>query len=158
MATLFSINKRANTKIVSLSFFFFLLLVAAAVSGLVWFFTKNLEHSLATGGALAALFWLWWYLYEWQSDLTWLCRLQIYFFGAGALPDDHRFSDDVLPWNTDDRIKELVKTATESVQEITKSLAANRYAMDKYLGSQASRRAMSGTDPSKPGRRSPGRP
>ena len=145
MATLYSINKKANSNLVSLYFFFFLILLSAAVGGLAWFYTKKLELSLGLGGSIAVILGLWWFLYQWQVKLTWLCRLQMYFFGAGALPDDHRFTDDALPWNVEERIKELVKTATETVQETTKSLAANRYAMDKYLGSHASRKAMSGS-------------
>jgi class 3 adenylate cyclase len=145
MATLFSVNKRANSILAPLFFFLFLILLSAVAGEIVWFYTQNLELSIIIGGASAVLFSLWWYLFQWQNNVTWLCRLQMFFFGAGALPQDYRFSDDAAPWNADQRIKELVKTATATVQETTKDLAANRYALDKYLGSQASRKALSGS-------------
>jgi class 3 adenylate cyclase len=145
MATLYTVNKRANSILVPLFFFLFLILLSAAAGEIVWFYTQNLELSIVIGGASAVLFSLWWYLFQWQINVTWLCRLQMFFFGAGALPQDYRFSDDAAPWNAEKRIKELVKTATDMVQETTKNLAANRYALDKYLGSQASRKALSGS-------------
>jgi class 3 adenylate cyclase len=142
MATLSSVNKRAYTKKVPLFFFLALLLFSVVPSELFYFYSHNLVLSLIVCGGAVAVFCLWWFLFQWQTAVTWLCRLQIVLFKTGALPDDYRFSDDGGPLEVQSRIDDVVKTASTVVQETKQNLATTRHTLDKYLGSQASRHAV----------------
>jgi class 3 adenylate cyclase len=139
MATLSSVNRRAYSPQVSLFFLLFLLFLSAVAGELFWVATKNLKLSLIVTGSAAVIFCVWWFFFQWQTNVTWLCRLQMIFFGAGALPSDHRFIDDAMPWNIRKRTEAVINTAEEMIQTAQKDLVANRHAMDKYLGTHATR-------------------
>ncbi len=138
MATLSSVKHRAETVMVPLFFFFLLLLLSIVVGQLTWLFTQNLQLSILSGSAAAVIFYVWWFLYQWQTNVTWLCRIQMIFFGAGALSANHAFIDDALPWTVKKRTEEAIKTAEEIIKGASKNLVENRHVLDKYLGSHAS--------------------
>jgi class 3 adenylate cyclase len=139
MATLSSVKHRAETVMVPLFFFCLLLLLSIVIGQLTWLFTANQWLALGVGGATAAVLSLWWFLYQWQTNVTWLCRIQMIFFGAGALSTEYTFVDDALPWTVKKRTQEAFKTAEAIIKGANKNLVENRHVLDKYLGSHASR-------------------
>jgi class 3 adenylate cyclase len=139
MATLSSVKHRAETVMGPLFFFFLLILLSIVIGQLSWLFTQNALLSILVGVAAAAVFSVWWFLYQWQTNVTWLCRIQMIFFGAGALSTDYVFVDDALPWTVKKRTAEAIKTAADIIKGASKNLVENRHVLDKYLGSHASR-------------------
>ncbi len=144
MATFSSVKRRASSLKVTLFFSLFLIMWSVLAGRLVWFRTRDFKISLIVFGVSAAVLGTGWFLLQWQSRVTWLCRLQMILHKAGALPSDYRFIDDAMPWNVNKKTQDVVNIAEQVVQENIKSLAANRHALDKYLGSQASRHAIQG--------------
>ncbi len=138
MATLESVYKRAHTSKVSVFFFLILLMLSVTAGELVWTLRHNLRESLVVGGVALFFFCIWWFFFQWQSKVTWLCRLQMIFLGAGTLPNDYRLSDDAMPWDVAERTDAVVQMASQMVQKTQRDLQANRKALDKYVGSQAS--------------------
>jgi class 3 adenylate cyclase len=108
----------------------------------VWLYTHNLNLSLLVFGVAALMLATWWFLFQWQSKVTWFCRLQWIFFKAGALPENWKFVEDASPFNVDLRMQAVVDEAAVVVQENIKSLAANRQTLDRYLGSEGSKHVL----------------
>jgi adenylate cyclase len=144
MASFASVKNRANSKKTTVFFFFLLLLLAGAAGELVWTYLDNWKLALQVGGGTAILLSIWWSLFQWQSNITWLCRIQSVLFSVGVLPQDFTFSEEAAPGETQARLDAIAKTAGEMVKESEKKLAANRHTLDKYLGSQASKHAVQG--------------
>ncbi len=142
MPTLSSVKNRAYSLQVTL-FFFLSLLMWSAVSGeMVWLYTHNLTLSLEVFGVAALVLATWWFLFQWQSKVTWYCRLQWILFKSGALPESWRFGEEASPFNVDQKMEEVVNEAAAIVQENLRSLASNRQTLDRYLGSQGSKHVL----------------
>ncbi len=144
MATFSSVKKRANSKSTPILFFLLLIAIAAGVGNFAWTATGNLTTSLLAGGIGIVLLSGWWFFFLWQTNITWLCRLQTTLFTAGILPVDFPFVDKVSPWKVQSLIDAAAKAAGETVKESEKKIAANRHTLDKYLGSNASSHAVQG--------------
>ncbi len=115
----------------------------SAVTGeMVWILTHNLQLSLEVFAVAALAMAGWWFLFQWQSRVTWYCRLQWIFFKAGALPETWKFAVDASPTKVDERIQSVVDEAAMVVQENIKNLAANRQTLDRYLGSEGSKHVL----------------
>ena len=97
MSTLSSVKNRAFTFKVSLFFFLTLLMWSAVTGEMVWILTHNLQLSLEVFAVAALAMAGWWFLFQWQSRVTWYCRLQWIFFKAGALPETWKFAVDASP-------------------------------------------------------------
>jgi class 3 adenylate cyclase len=143
MATFASVKNRANSN-KTLSLILLLLFLGALVGELVWTFLANWKLAFLAGGVTTALLSGWWFYLLWQSNNTWLCRVQTILSSIGVLPQDYSFTDKAVPWDTQSRLDAATRAAAEMVQESSKKLAANRHALEKYLGSQASRHAAEG--------------
>ncbi len=142
MATLSSVKNRAFTFKVSLFFFLTLLIFSAVVGELDWLYTHNLNQSLLVFGVAALVLAAWWFLFLWQSKVTWFCRLQWIFFKTGALPENWRFAENASPFDVEKRMESVVDAATAVVQENIRNLAANRQTLDRYLGSEGSKHVL----------------
>ncbi len=147
MATLSSVKNRAFTFKVSLFFFLTLLIFSAVVGELDWLYTHNLNQSLLVFGVAALVLAAWWFLFLWQSKVTWFCRLQWIFFKTGALPENWRFAENASPFDVEKRMESVVDAATAVVQENIRNLAANRQTLDRYLGSEGSKHVLQTSGP-----------
>lgn len=144
MANFASVKNRANSKKTPIFFFLLLLVLAAAAGELVWNYLNNLKLAAEVGGGTALILGAWWFLFQWESNLTWFCRLQTILYNVKVLPADYSFVDEASPWNLQEQVDSVAKIAGEVVQENAKKQAANRHTLDKYLGSQASQHAVQG--------------
>lgn|GEM_PF-814054 len=142
MATLSSVKNRAYTSKVSLFFFLSLLMWSGVAGEMVWLYTHDMALSLKVFAVAAFVLATWWFLFIWQSKVTWYCRLQWIFFKAGVLPENWRFAEGASPFNVDERMETVVNEAVGMLQENIKNLASNRQTLDRYLGSEGSKHVL----------------
>lgn len=141
MATLSSVKRHAES-----SPLYFLsaavhILLSAAAAGVTWYFIRVWQAALGAGLGMASLLAFWGYLIRWQGSIIWLCRLQLNLVKLNLLPKDFVFWDSASPGNLQSRIETTFRTALETAQNNEKAIVAQRYTLEKYLGSEASRQA-----------------
>lgn len=112
--------------------------VAGLSGGVCWYFSQNLQATLAAGALpLVVLFLSWRDLWR-KAQRSLFIELQLFLLRCKVLPEDHKIIRNVPFGAIEAKKRELMDMATGRFQESEKKLSETRHILDKFVGTKAS--------------------